>query len=59
MRRGKEGDNEDILPEEAIKVVLVWDGTKLCTLGFLSKSIVAVEKDREGYIGRFAQVIEL
>ena len=59
MSGGKEGDNEDIMPEEAIKVVLVWDGTKLCTVGFLSKSIVAVEKDRERYIGRFAQVIEL
>ena len=42
---GKVGDNEDITPEEAIKAVLVWDGTKLCTMGFLSKSVVAVEKD--------------
>ena len=44
---------------EAIKAVLVWDGTKLYTVGFLSKSVLAVEKDRERYIGRFAQVIEL
>ena len=28
-------------------------------MGFLSKSIVAVEKDRERYIERFGQVIEL
>ena len=34
---GKEVDNKDIMPEEAIKAVLVWDGTKLCTVEFLSK----------------------
>ena len=59
MGGGKEVDNEDIMPEEGMKDVLVQDGTKLCTVGFLSKSVVAVEKDRERYIGRFAQVIEL
>ena len=59
MGGGKEGDNEDVMPEEDIKDVLVQDGTELCTVGFLSKSVVAVEKDRERYIGRFAQVIEL
>ena len=35
------------------------DGTKLCAMEFLSKSIVADEMDREGHTGRFAQVIEL
>ena len=59
MSGGKEGDNKDVMPEEAIKAVIVQDGTKLCTVGFLSKSVVAVEEDRERYIGRFAQVIEL
>ena len=56
MGGGKEGDNEDVMPEEDIKDVLVQDGTELCTVGFLSKSVVAVEKDRERDIGRFAKV---
>ena len=59
MGRGKEVHNEDIIPEEAIKAVLVQDGTKLYTVEFLSKSVLAVEKDWERYIGRFAEVIEL
>ena len=42
-----------------MKAVLVRDGTELCTVGFLSRSIVAVEKDKARLIGRFAQVIEL
>ena len=46
-------------PEEAIKAVLVQDVTDLCRVGFLSKSIVVVEKDKARHIGRFAQVIEL
>jgi hypothetical protein len=41
------------MPEEAIKTVLVWDGTKQCTVGFPSISIVAVEKDKAKYIWRF------
>jgi hypothetical protein len=59
MGGGKEVENEDTMPEEAIKVVLVQDGTKLCTLDFLSRSIVEVEKDKARHIGRFEQVIEL
>ena len=50
--------NEGI-PEEAIKAVLVRDGTELCTVGFLSKAIVVAERKKERYVGRFAQVIEL
>ena len=56
---GKEVDDNSTMPEEAIKAVLVWDGTKLCTVGFLSTSIVVDEKDEARYIARFAQVIEL
>ena len=37
MGGGKDGDNKDIMPKEATGAVLVWDGTKLCTVGFLSK----------------------
>ena len=59
MGRGKEVHNEDIIPEEAIKAVLVQDGTKLYTVEFLSKSVLAVEKDWERYIERFAEVKEL
>ena len=59
MVGGKEADSKDIMPEEAIKAVLVCNGTKLGTVGFLSRSIFAVEKDKERWIGRFAQVIEL
>ena len=47
----KEFDNVDIMLEKAIKAVLVLDGTKLCSEGFLSKLIVAVEKDREDNLG--------
>jgi hypothetical protein len=47
------------MPEKAIKPSLVWDGTELCTVGFLSRSIVSVDKDKVRYIGRIAQVIEL
>ena len=57
MGEGKEIENEDFFLKEAVKTVIVWDGTKLCTVGFLSNLIVAVEKDRERYIGIFAQVI--
>jgi hypothetical protein len=42
---GKEVDDNNTMPEKAIKVVLAQDGTKLCTVGFLSRSVVAVEKD--------------
>jgi hypothetical protein len=56
---GKEIDDDNNMPEKAIKVDLVWDGTELCTVGFLSKSIVAVEKDKARHIGKFVQVMEL
>jgi hypothetical protein len=38
-------NNNNTMQEEAIKAVLVWEGTELCTVGFLSRSIVVVEKD--------------
>ena len=56
---GKEVDDNNTMPEEAMKAVLVWDHTELCTVGEISRSILAVEKDKARYIGRFAQVIEL
>ena len=54
---GKEFDNNNTMPEETIKAVLVCNGTKLSKLGFLSRSIVVVEKDKARYTGRFVQVI--
>ena len=56
---GKEVDNNNNMPEEAMKAVLVRYGTEMCTVGFLSESIVAVGKDKARYIGRFAQMIRL
>ena len=46
-------------PNEAIKVVLIPNGTELCTVGFLCKSIVVVERNKARFVGHFAQVIEL
>jgi hypothetical protein len=54
MGGGKEVDNEDTMPEKTIKPAHVQDGTKLCTVSFLSRSIVAIEKDKATCFGRFA-----
>ena len=51
MGRGKEVDNEDIMPEEATNTVLVWDGIKLCIVGFLSRKIVAIQRIRQDILG--------
>ena len=53
------GEDSKSFPEEAIKVVLIRDGTECCTVGFLCKSIVVVERDKARFVGRFAQNIEL
>ena len=45
--------------EEAIKAVLIRNGTECCTVGFLCKSIVVVKRDKERFVGCFAQIIEL
>ena len=47
------------MPEEAIKAIHVQDGTELSKVGFLSRPIVAVEKEKATYTGRFVQVIKL
>jgi hypothetical protein len=43
----------------AMKAVVVWDGTELCTVGFLGKNIVALEETSSRYQDKFAQIIEL
>ena len=53
------GEGSKGVPEEAIKVVLICNGTECCTVGFLCKSIVVVEKDKDRFVGCFAQIIEL
>ena len=41
------------IPEEAIKAVLICDGTELCTVGFLSKAIVMTERKKGSGVGWF------
>jgi hypothetical protein len=53
------GEDSKSFPEEAIKVVLICNGTECCTVGFLCKSVVVVERDKARFVGRFAQIIEL
>ena len=52
---------EDVLgkPLETIKVVLIKDGTELCTVGFLGREVAALPSQRSKYIDKFAQVLEL
>ena len=49
----------DMIPEPALKAVLVKDGTELCTVGFLPRNLASVEFTKNKYDGKFAQVIEL
>ena len=51
--------NEDGTFEDAVKVVLIRDGTETCTVGFVPRHIVAVEHKRHSIADKFAQVIEL
>jgi hypothetical protein len=53
------GEGSRSMPEEAIKIVLVHNGTECSTMGFLCKSIVEVERDKARFVGSFAQIIEL
>jgi hypothetical protein len=53
------GEGSKSVPEEAIKAVLICNGTECCTVGFLCKSIVVVEKDKARFVGCFAQIIGL
>ena len=53
------GESSKSVLEEAIKAVLICNGTECCTVGFLCKSIVVVEKDKARFVGCFAQIIEL
>ena len=53
------GEDSKSFQEVALKVVLICDGTECCTVGFLCKSIVVVEKDKARFVGCFAQIIEL
>jgi hypothetical protein len=54
------GEGNKCVLEEAIKAVLICNGTECCTVGFLCKSLVVVERDKRRFVvGRFAQIIEL
>ena len=53
------GESSKSVLEEAIKAVLICNGTECCTVGFLCKSIVVVKRDKERFVGCFAQIIEL
>ena len=53
------GESSKSVLEEAIKAVLICNGTECCTVGFLCKSIVVVEKDKARFVGHFAHIIEL
>jgi hypothetical protein len=53
------GEGSKSMPEEAIKAVFICNGTECCTVGFLCKSIVVVERDTFRFLRCFAQIIEL
>jgi hypothetical protein len=53
------GEESKSFPEEDIKVVLIHNGTECCTVSFLCKSVVVVERDKARFVGSFAQIIEL
>jgi hypothetical protein len=45
------GEGSKSVPEEAIKAVLIRNGTECCTVGFLCKSVVVVERDKARFVG--------
>ena len=53
------GEGSKSAPEEAVKAVLIHNGKECCTVGFLCKSIVVVERDKARFVGHFAEIIEL
>lgn len=53
MGEWKQVDVQDIIQEKSVKSALVWDDSKLYTVGFLTISIVAGKKDKKIYTGRF------
>ena len=53
------GEGSQSMPEEAIKAVHICDGTEVCTVGFLCKSIVEVEREKARFVGSIAQIIVL
>jgi hypothetical protein len=53
------GEDSGSFPEEAIKFVLICNGTESCTVVFLCNSIVVVERDKARFVGHFAQIIKL
>ena len=53
------GEGSKGMLEEAIKAVIICDGTVHCTMGSLCRSIVVVERDKARFVGLFAQIIEL
>jgi hypothetical protein len=54
------GDPEpDARIETVIKAVLVFDGTELCTIGFLPRHVAARPEEAAHLHNKFAQIIEL
>jgi hypothetical protein len=45
------GEDSKSFPEGAIKVDLICNGTECCTVSFLCKSIVVVERDKARFVG--------
>jgi len=45
--------------ETVVKVILIWDGTETCTIGFAPRHIAVVERKRGLIVEHFAQIIEL
>jgi hypothetical protein len=48
-----------MIPQPAIKAVVVKDGTELCTVGYLARNYASVEYTKNKFDGQFAQIIEL
>ena len=50
--------HEDGMVETVVKAVLIWDGTKTCTVGFAPRHIAVVERKHGLIAEHFAQIIE-
>ncbi len=58
----KDDDDDDVgdaRVEQVIKAVLVVDGTEMCTVGFLPRSVAARTLEVQRLHNKFAQILEL
>ena len=53
------GEGDKIMLEEAIKVILVCDGTELFTMEFLSKAVVAIYSNNAIFMVNFVEVNDI